>query len=104
MEEQPGPYVHRFVEGLPASLIAKEGKTFAAIALMQRHAGVNRETRRELQSGVKVYLSDKVAGGDDSAQQKTIVLKPLNPAFQPIVVDGSEEGAVRAIAEFVRVL
>jgi hypothetical protein len=55
VEEQPKPYVHRVVEGLPASLIAKEGKTFAAIALMQRHAGLNRETRRELQSGVKVF-------------------------------------------------
>ena len=33
-----------------------------------------------------------------------IVLKPLNAAFQPIVLDPSEEMAVRAIAEFVRVL
>lgn len=41
---------------------------------------------------------------DDSEQQKTIVLKPLNPGFQPIVIDASEYGAVRSIAEFVRVL
>lgn len=53
VDEQQEPYVHRFVEALPASLIAREGKTFAAIALMQRLAGLNRETRRELQSGVK---------------------------------------------------
>jgi ATP-dependent helicase YprA (DUF1998 family) len=53
---------------------------------------------------LKVYHSDKVAGGDDSEPQKTIVLKPLNPAFQPILIDASEDGAVRAIAEFVRVL
>ena len=55
MEEQQEPYEHQFVEGLPASLIAKEGKTFAAIALMQRNAGLNREMRRELQSNVKVF-------------------------------------------------
>lgn len=53
---------------------------------------------------LKVYHSDKVAGGDDLEPQKRIVLKPLNPAFQPIVIDESEDGAVRAVAEFVRVL
>jgi hypothetical protein len=53
---------------------------------------------------LKVYHSDKVVGGDDSVAQKKIVLKPLNPAFQPIEIDESDEGAVRAVAEFVHVL
>jgi hypothetical protein len=53
---------------------------------------------------LKVYHSDTIAGGDDSETQKKIVLKPLNPAFQPIVIDATDAGAVRAVAEFVRVL
>ncbi|MER2518429.1 MAG: ATP-binding protein [Candidatus Accumulibacter phosphatis] len=62
--EKKEPYVHRCVQGLPASLIAKEGKTCAAIALMQRHAGLNRETRRGL-SGIKIFKDVSAAIGAD---------------------------------------
>ena len=62
--EKEEPYVHRCVQGLPASLIAKEGKTCAAIALMQRHAGLNRETRRGL-SGIKIFKDVSAAIGAD---------------------------------------
>lgn len=55
MQPDQAPYVHRPVHGLPTSLLALEGKTFAVIALMTREAGLNREKRRELQSGVKVF-------------------------------------------------
>lgn len=55
-------YEHRPVHGLPASLVAMEGRTFAVIALMTRQAGLNRERRREMQSGVKVFrdLGDRL--------------------------------------------
>ena len=54
MVKQQEPYEHRPVKGLPASLLAQEGKTVAVIALMQRDAGLNRRLRRKLESGVKV--------------------------------------------------
>jgi len=54
MEVDNKLYVHMPVNGLPNSLLAEEGKTFAVIALMQRKAGLNRERRRELQNGVKI--------------------------------------------------
>jgi hypothetical protein len=40
--------VHIPVRGLPASLLRKEGNTVAAIALLQRYAGLNHDRRREL--------------------------------------------------------
>ena len=52
----------------------------------------------------KVYHSEKSSDPDESGENTRIVLKPLNPAFQPIVIDESDEQSVRAIAEFVRVL
>jgi len=35
-------HVHKALAGLPASLLAQEGKTIAVIALMQHQAGLNR--------------------------------------------------------------
>lgn len=55
MQGNDVPYVHRPVNGLPSSLLLPDGQTFAVIALMQRHAGLNRERRRELQSAVKTF-------------------------------------------------
>lgn len=74
MNKQQEPYLHRFVEGLPASLIAKEGKSVAVIALMQRHAGLNRETRRELQSSVKVFKGVSCAMGAELPKSEMILL------------------------------
>lgn len=51
---QQDGYSHRPVEGLPASLVAPEGKTFSVVALMQRQAGLNRDLRREFVNGAKV--------------------------------------------------
>lgn len=53
---------------------------------------------------LKVYHSEKVADPDNGWQHQQIVLKPLNPAFQPITLKAGDGKAVRAIAEFVRVL
>lgn len=46
----------------------------------------------------------KSAAEDEALQNAQVVLMPLNPDFFPIVLDAGEEGAVRAIAEFLRVL
>lgn len=44
---------HNPVYGLPRSLLAYDGKTFAVISLMQRSGGLNRTLKRELASEVK---------------------------------------------------
>ena len=76
----------------------KEGRK-----LLVWHAGLT-DGETGGQYTLKVYHSDKATGNEGELQNKKVVLKPLNPAFQPIVIDAAEEGAVRAIAEFVRVL
>jgi len=43
LAERHGP-----VQGLPASLLAREGKTFAAVALMQREGWLSRDRRRDV--------------------------------------------------------
>jgi len=60
MQQEKTLLVHCPVHGLPTSLLAEEGNTYAVIALMTRQAGLNRERRRDMQGGVKVShkLSD----------------------------------------------
>ncbi|MCW7551830.1 DEAD/DEAH box helicase [Endozoicomonas gorgoniicola] len=71
--------------------------------LLIRHAGVaDEETGGEYT--VKVYSSEKTVSVDDSWQHTRITLMPLNPDYQPIVLEPDEEGEVQAIAEFVRVI
>ena len=67
------------------------------------HAGVT-DGETGGQYTLKVYHSEKGEAGIDGLKNKQIVLKPINPEFQPIMVDAVEVGSVRAIAEFVRVL
>ena len=43
-------------------------------------------------------------GQDTGWQHTRIVLKPLNPEFDPIALTPEEEGDVREIAEFVEVV
>lgn len=64
MESDEVPYRHRPVDGLPASLLEPDGRTFAVIALMTRQAGLNRDRRREMQSGVRVFrdLGSRLGG------------------------------------------
>jgi hypothetical protein len=76
----------------------KEGRK-----LLVWHAGVT-DGETGGQYTLKVYQSIKTADSDTEWQHKQIVLKPLNPAFQPIVIGAGDEGAVQAIAEFVRTL
>ncbi len=53
---------------------------------------------------LKVYSSEKESAPDGSWRHTKIVLKPLNPAFDPIVLTAKDEGDVRVVAEFVNVL
>jgi hypothetical protein len=52
---------------------------------------------------VKRYESEKV-GADDSWKHARITLKPTNPDYAAIVLEGEEEDAVQVIAELVEVL
>ena len=52
---------------------------------------------------VKRYESDKTPAGD-AWRHASITLKPLNPAFEPIVLAGAEEDEVEVVAEFVDVV
>ena len=52
---------------------------------------------------VKVYESEKQVTADEW-QHKRIVLKPLNPKYDPIELTPSAEGEVRVLAEFVEVV
>lgn len=49
--QDDGQYVHIPVYGLPASLLQTEHRVVRAIALMQQHAGLNRDRRREMLGG-----------------------------------------------------
>ncbi len=49
MQAEENLYVHEPVSGLPASLLRKEGRETAVIALMRRHTGLNRDRRRDMQ-------------------------------------------------------
>ena len=69
MQSDKSPYEHLPTHGLPTSLIQLEGNTVAVVALMQRKAGLNRERRRELQSGAKTY--GEIASSVQRAISKT---------------------------------
>jgi SOS-response transcriptional repressor LexA len=52
---------------------------------------------------VKRYESEKTADGD-TWRHTRIRLKPNNPAFAPIELEESDEGAVQVIAELIEML
>ena len=81
MQPDQSPYVHRPVHGLPTSLLALEGRTFAVIALMTRQAGLNRERRRDMQSGVKVFrdLGGRL-GGKIAKSEMNVLSYYLSPS------------------------
>ena len=53
---------------------------------------------------LKVYTSKEAPTDDGSRQHVRIVLKPTNPAFEPIVLTPKHEGDVNVIAEVVTVV
>jgi SOS-response transcriptional repressor LexA len=52
---------------------------------------------------VKRYESEKATDGD-SWRHTRITLKPVNPAFDPIVLSGADDQQVQVIAEFIEAL
>lgn len=77
------PYSHRFVQGLPASLTALEGRTPAVIALMMREAGLNRERRRAMQgSPVDLKNGGNGLGDKISKAEMNVLSYYLNPSVR----------------------
>jgi phage repressor protein C with HTH and peptisase S24 domain len=71
--------------------------------VLVRHAGLtDPETGGEFT--VKVFSSEKSGNGDGGWRHEKIVLKPLNPDFEPIELTPESEDEVRVIAEFVEVV
>ena len=52
---------------------------------------------------VKRYESEKTKDRD-SWRHAAITLKPLNPDFEPIVIDRADDGQLQVVAELVEVL
>jgi len=71
--------------------------------LLVRHEGVTDDDSGG-EYTLKVYSSEKVVSDDGEWRHERITLKPLNPEYQPVVLEAEEEGRVRVIAEFVSVV
>jgi hypothetical protein len=52
---------------------------------------------------VKKYSSEKVDYAETGWVHSRIMLSPLNPEFEPILVeaDGEDDGSVQVVAEFI---
>jgi SOS-response transcriptional repressor LexA len=75
----------------------RQGKT----VLVQLRDDIDPETGQRYT--VKRYESEKTET-DGSWRHLKILLKPINPDFQPIVLTGAGEGELQVIAEFIEVL
>jgi SAM-dependent methyltransferase/SOS-response transcriptional repressor LexA len=53
---------------------------------------------------VKRYFSEKVEDASGSFRHNRIVLKPLNPEFEPIVIENAEEGLLCVVGELMGVI
>ena len=76
---------------------SRQGRT----VLVQLRDAVDPETGARYT--VKRYESDKTPDGD-AWRHAAARLKPLNPAFEPIVLTGAEDNEVEVVAEFVDVV
>ena len=78
------------------------GGTRQGKKLLVRHAGIS-DPETGGQYTLKVYRSEKAA--DESGWQHTrITLEPLNPDFDPIILEPEDEGDVSVVAELVGAL
>ena len=75
----------------------RQGKT----VLVQLRDSTDPETGQRYT--VKRYHSQK-AQADDSWRHTRIMLKPINPDFEPIVLTGADEGELQVVAELLEVL
>jgi len=71
--------------------------------LLVWHSGVS-DPYTGGQYTLKVYTSEKARTGEEGWRHTKIVLKPVNPAHQPIVLTPESEDQVRVVAEFVDVV
>jgi SOS-response transcriptional repressor LexA len=78
-----------------------DGTRQGKIVLVRLRDGADPETGERYT--VKRYESEKLRTGD-SWRHERIVLKPINPDFDPIVVTGKDQGELQVIAELVEVL
>jgi SOS-response transcriptional repressor LexA len=78
-----------------------EGTRLGKTVLVQLRDATDPETGERYT--VKRYESEKAEEGG-LWRHTTITLRPLNPAFAPIVLTGTEEGLVQVVAEVVEVL
>lgn len=53
---------------------------------------------------VKVYEAVRTFDEDGNVVRSEVRLKPLNPAFDSIIIDATDDEAIRIVAEFVEVL
>lgn len=67
------------------------------------HAGVA-DTETGGEYTLKVYSSEKTTSDNGEWQHERITLKPLNPEYEPLVLEPEKEAMVIAVAEFLRVL
>lgn len=67
------------------------------------HAGVT-DNETGGQYTLKVYSSKKTISDDGSWQHEQISLKPINPAYEPVLLTPESAGDVQVIAEFVQIL
>jgi hypothetical protein len=70
--------------------------------LLVWHSGIS-DPHTGGQYTLKVYTSEKASDGD-GWQNTRVILKPLNPKYEPIVLTPGDEGEVRTVAEFVEVV
>jgi SOS-response transcriptional repressor LexA len=76
---------------------SRQGKT----VLVQMRDAVDPESGQRYT--VKRYESEKASDGD-SWRHSQITLKPVNPEFEPIVLQAADEGQLQVVAEVVEVL
>ena len=67
------------------------------------HSGIT-DPYTDGQYTVKVYESEKRGDSETEWRHTRITLNPLNPSFDPIILEPQEEGEVRIVAEFVQAI
>lgn len=79
------------------------GGTRQGRKLLVWHAGTT-DAETGGQYTLKVYSSEKSVSEDGGWAHTRITLKPLNPNYEPVILEPESESEVAAVAEFVSVL
>ena len=82
----------------PPKAGSREGR-----AVLVWHSGIS-DPHTGGQYTLKVYHSEKKQDEESDWVHNRVVLKPLNPAYNPIVLEPQDEGEVRVLAELSTVL